>query len=67
MDEPRSRQEIIERKLAQVVEQQHQLEVPRECTSPDSAAPPATPSRFWSIIESHLHGSSLAASHARVH
>jgi DNA-binding transcriptional MerR regulator len=67
---PRSRQELIDRKLAQVVEQQHQLEVAREVLEHGRRCPAGDPmscSRFWSIIEGHIHGLSLEESHARVH
>jgi DNA-binding transcriptional MerR regulator len=68
--EPRSRQEIIDRKLAQVVEQQHQLEVAREVLEHGRHCPAGDPtrcSRFWSIIDGHRKGLSLEESHAQVH
>jgi DNA-binding transcriptional MerR regulator len=70
VDEPAPRQQIIDRKLAQVVEQQHQLEVAREVLEHGRRCPAGDPmicSRFWSIIEEHRQGLSLEASHARVH
>ena len=70
VDEPRSRQEIIERKLAQVVEQQHQLEVAREVLEHGRHCPARDPmrcSRFWSIINGHRKGLSVEESHAQVH
>lgn len=69
-DKPRARQEIIDRKLAEVVEQQRQLEVAREVLEHGRHCPADDPmrcSRFWSIIEGHRHGLSLEASHAQVH
>jgi DNA-binding transcriptional MerR regulator len=69
-EEPRARQETIERKQAEVIEQQHRLEVARtllehgrRCRADD----PMCCSRFWSIIEGHLSGLSPEESHARVH
>jgi hypothetical protein len=41
--EQRSRQEIIDRKLAEFTEQQHQLEVACELLEQAEHAPPATP------------------------
>jgi DNA-binding transcriptional MerR regulator len=70
VDKPRSRREIIDRKLAEVVEQQRQLEVAREVLEHGRHCPADDPmrcSRFWSIIEGHRHGLSLEASHAQVH
>jgi DNA-binding transcriptional MerR regulator len=66
----RSRQEIIDRKLAEFTEQQHQLKVARELLEHGRRCPAGDPmrcSRFWSIIEGHRHGLSLEESHARVH
>jgi DNA-binding transcriptional MerR regulator len=68
--ERRARQEIIDRKLAAVTEQQHQLEVARELLEHGRTCPVGDPmncSRFWAIIEAHHHGLSLEESHARVH
>jgi DNA-binding transcriptional MerR regulator len=65
-----SRQEIIDRKLVEFTEQQHQLEVARELLEHGRTCPAGDPlscSRFWSIIEGHRQGLSLADSHARVH
>ena len=70
MDGPRSRQEIIDRKLTQVIEQQHQLGVAREVLEHARQCPAGDPmrcSRFWSIIDGHRTGASLEQSHARVH
>ena len=68
--EHRSRQQIIDRKLAEFTEQQHQLEVARELLEHGRRCPAGDPlrcSRFWSIIEGHHHALSLEDSHARVH
>jgi DNA-binding transcriptional MerR regulator len=68
--EQRSRQEVIDRKLAEFAEQQHQLEVARELLGHGRTCPAGDPmqcSRFWSIIEGHRDGLSLEESHARVH
>jgi DNA-binding transcriptional MerR regulator len=70
MDGPPSRQEIIDRKLTQVIEQQHQLEVAREVLEHGRQCPAGDPmrcSRFWSIIDGHRTGASLEQSHARLH
>lgn len=70
VDQPRPRQEIIDRKLAQVVQQQHQLEVAREVLEHGRHCPADDPmrcSRFWSIIDGHREGLSLEQSHAQVH
>jgi DNA-binding transcriptional MerR regulator len=70
MDRPRSRQEIIDRKLVQVIEQQRELEVAREVLEHGRRCPAGDPmhcSRFWSIIDGHRTGASLEQSHARVH
>jgi DNA-binding transcriptional MerR regulator len=69
-DEPRSRQEITDRKLVEVIEQQRHLEVAREVLEHGRQCPAGDPmrcSRFWSIIEAHVRGSSLEDSHAGVH
>jgi DNA-binding transcriptional MerR regulator len=69
-DVQRPRQEIIDRKLAEVTEQQHQLEVARELLEHGRTCPAGDPlscSRPWSIIEGHHHGLPLEQSHARVH
>jgi DNA-binding transcriptional MerR regulator len=65
-----SRQEIIDRKLAEFAEQLHQLEIARELLEHGRTCPAGDPmlcSRFWSIIEGYRHGLSLGASHAQVH
>lgn len=68
--EQRSRQAIIDRKLAEFIEQQHQLEVARELLEHGRTCPAGDPlecSRFWSIIDGHRHGLSLEQSHALAH
>lgn len=65
-----SRQEIINRKLAEIIGQQRQLGVARELLEHGRTCPAGDPlecSRFWSIIEEHRHGLSLKDSHARAH
>jgi DNA-binding transcriptional MerR regulator len=67
---PRSRQTIIAGKLAEVIEQQRRLEVARELLEHGRdcrAGDPLSCSRFWSIIERHLRGSTLEESHASAH
>jgi DNA-binding transcriptional MerR regulator len=68
--EQRSRQEVIGRKLAEVTEQQHRLEVARDLLQHGrtcAAGDPLECSRFWSIIARHRHGLSIEESHAREH
>jgi len=65
-----SRQEIIGRKLVELSEQQHRIEVAREALAHGQRCPAGDPlrcSRFWSIIDGQLRGLSLEESHARVH
>lgn len=60
----------IERKLTEVVEQQHRLEVARAALEHGLRCPAGDPlkcSRFWSIIEGQLRGLTLADSHAQAH
>jgi DNA-binding transcriptional MerR regulator len=64
------RQEIIDRKLAELAEQQHRIEVARLALEHGRQCPAADPvacSRFWSIIEGRQRGLSLEESHARAH
>ena len=66
----RSRQEIVERKLAELTEQQHRIDVAREVLAHGQQCPADDPmrcSRFWSIIGGRQGGLSLEESHARVH
>jgi len=65
-----SRQEIVDRKLAELTEQQRRIEVAREVLAHGQRCPARDPrrcSRFWSIIDGQLRGLSLEESHARVH
>jgi DNA-binding transcriptional MerR regulator len=66
----RSRRKLIDRKLAELAEQQHRIEVARralehglECPADDQMECP----RFWSIIKGRQRGLSLEESHARAH
>jgi DNA-binding transcriptional MerR regulator len=66
----RSRQEIVDRKLAELTEQQHRIEVAREALAHGQRCPARDPMRcprFWSIIDGQLRGLSLEDSHARAH
>ena len=68
--DPRSRQEIVDRKLAELTEQQHRIEVAREALAHGQRCPADDPMRcprFWSIIDGQRRGLSLEESHARVH
>ena len=68
--EGRSRRDIVERKLAEITELQHRLEVARAVLEHGQRCPAGEPmrcSRFWSIIDGHLRGLSVEESHARVH
>lgn len=65
-----SRRQLINRKLTELADQRRQLEVALELLEHGRTCPagdPLTCSRFWSIIEGHRNGLSLAESHARVH
>jgi DNA-binding transcriptional MerR regulator len=69
-DGQRSRQALITRKLAEVAERRHQLEVAREVLEHGQRCPAGDPlacSRFWSIIEGRRQGLSLEESHALLH
>ncbi|HEX6025135.1 MAG TPA: MerR family transcriptional regulator [Solirubrobacter sp.] len=66
----KARRQIIDRKLAEITALQHRIEVAREALEHGRRCPAGDPmqcSRFWSIIDGHLHGLSLEESHARVH
>lgn len=65
-----SRREMIDRKLAELAEQRHRIEVARlalehgrQCPAPEHLACP----RFRSIVDGRLSGVPLAESHARAH
>lgn len=65
-----SRQQIIDRKLTELAEQQNRLDVARAALEHAKQCPAGDPmqcSRFWSIIEGQLRGLSLEDSHARAH
>lgn len=64
------RRELIDRKLAELAEQQHRIEVARTALEHGRRCPADEPmqcSRFWSIIDGRLRGLSVAESHARAH
>jgi DNA-binding transcriptional MerR regulator len=68
--ERRSWQEVVDRKLAELAEQQHRLDVARVALEHARQCPAGEPvqcSRFWSIIEGQLRGLPLEESHARAH
>jgi DNA-binding transcriptional MerR regulator len=63
-------QDIIDRKLAELAEQQHRIEVARTALEHGRNCPANEPmkcSRFWSIIEAGQRGHSAEVSHARAH
>lgn len=62
--------ETIDRKLAELSEQQHRLDVARVALEHARRCPAGEPvrcPRFWSIISGQLRGLSLEESHAAVH
>jgi DNA-binding transcriptional MerR regulator len=64
------RREIIDRKLAELAEQQRRIEVARTALEHGRRCPASEPmecSRFWSIIEGRLRGLSVEESHAQAH
>jgi DNA-binding transcriptional MerR regulator len=68
--ERQSRRELIDRKLTELAEQQHRIQVARgalehglKCPADDHMECP----RFWSIIEGRQRGLSVEQSHARAH
>ena len=68
--ERQSWQVVIDRKLTQLTEQQHRLDVARAALEHARRCPAGNPvrcSRFWSIIDGQLRGLSLEESHARAH
>jgi DNA-binding transcriptional MerR regulator len=65
-----SRRKLVDRKLAELLEQQRRIRAAvealdhgRSCPSDDQLACP----RFWSIIDGHRQGLSVERSHARAH
>lgn len=68
--ERQSRRDLIDHKLAELTEQQHRIEVARTALEHGQRCPASEPmacSRFWSIIDGHMRGLSVAQSHARAH
>ena len=68
--ERRSQRELIDRKLAELAEQQHRIEVARTALEHGRRCPAGEPMRcprFWSIIEGQQRDLSLEESHARAH
>lgn len=66
----RSRQEVIERKLVDLTEKQHRLDVARTMLEHGQRCPADEPlhcSRFLTVIDEQLRGLSLEEGHARVH
>jgi hypothetical protein len=66
----RSHREMIERKLAELTEQQHRLDVARAVLEHGRRCPADEPTRcprFRSIVEGQLRGLSLEESHAQAH
>lgn len=66
----RTHREIIDRKLAELTEQQHRLDVTRALLEHGRRCPADEPMqcpRFWSIIEDSSAGLSLEESHAQAH
>jgi DNA-binding transcriptional MerR regulator len=62
--------EMIDRKLAELAEQQHRIEVARTALEHGRRCPASEPmkcSRFWTIIEGRMRGLTLEESHARAH
>jgi DNA-binding transcriptional MerR regulator len=62
--------DLVERKLAELAEQQHRLLVARTALEHARDCPAGDPSRcprFWAIIDARLSGDSLEDSHAAVH
>jgi DNA-binding transcriptional MerR regulator len=66
----RAWQEILDRKLSELDEQQHRLNLARTALEHGRRCPAGEPvrcSRFWSIIDGQMRGLSLEESHARAH
>jgi DNA-binding transcriptional MerR regulator len=61
---------IIERKLVELEEQAHRIEVARTALEHGRHCPSGDPlrcPRFASIVDGHVHGLTIEESHARVH
>jgi len=68
--ERQSQREMMDRKLAELADQQHRIEVARTALEHGRQCPAGEPmkcSRFWSIIEGRMRGLSLEESHERAH
>jgi DNA-binding transcriptional MerR regulator len=68
--ERQSQREMMDRKLAELAEQAHRIEVARTALEHGRQCPAGEPmkcSRFWSIIEGRMRGLSLEESHERAH
>jgi DNA-binding transcriptional MerR regulator len=66
----RSWREMIDRKLADLAEQQRRLEMASTALAHARRCPAGAPlrcSRFWTIVEGRLRGLSFEESHERVH
>ena len=66
----RSWRKVIDRKLVELEEQQHRLDVARTALEHARQCPSGEPvrcPRFWSIVEGQLRGLSLEESHEHVH
>jgi DNA-binding transcriptional MerR regulator len=64
------RRELVDRKLAELTERQHRIEVARAALEHGQRCPAEEPlkcGRFWSIIEGRQGGLSLEESHGRAH
>ena len=62
--------ELIDRKLAELAQRQHRIEVARNALEHGQRCPASEPMkcpRFWSIIEGRLNGLSVEESHERTH
>jgi DNA-binding transcriptional MerR regulator len=62
--------DLVDRKLAELAEQEHRLLVARTALEHARDCPAGDPSRcprFWAIIDARLSGDSLEASHAAAH
>ncbi|WP_410585806.1 MerR family transcriptional regulator [Amycolatopsis sp. lyj-108] len=68
--ERQGRREMIDHKLAELIEQQHRIEVARTALEHGRKCPAVDPmkcTRFWAILEGRQRGLSLEESHSRVH
>jgi len=64
------RRELVDRKLTELLKQQHRIQVALDALEHGRVCPADDQmkcARFWSIIEGHQHGLSLQESHARAH